>query len=111
MQTQRPILREVAVHTEAMLYTESDRRPIFARVSTGQGAASLLFLLNGAMLCPYSLRARGRVGLADWIIARGPTVYVSSASIFRGMVKTIDDRLAFANVRSVRLATDALAAD
>ena len=63
------------------------------------------------MLCPYPLRARGIAGLADWIIARGLTVYVSSASIFRTLVKTIDDRLVFANVRAVRLASEAVTAD
>ena len=111
MQTHRQLRRAVAVHTEAMLYTENDRIPLFALGSTGQGAASLLFLLNGAMLCPYSLRTKGIAGLADWIIARGLTVYVSSASIFRTLVKTIDDRLVFANVRAVRLASEAVTAD
>ena len=63
------------------------------------------------MLCPFSLKTRGVTGLADWIIDRGLTVYVSSASIFRTLVKTIDDRLVFSNVRAVRLASEAVTAD
>ena len=95
-----------------MQYTENDRIPLFAMVSTGQGSTALWWiLLNGAMLCPFSLKTRGITGLADWIIDRGLTVYVSSASIFRTLVKTIDDRLVFANVRAVRLASEAVTAD
>jgi hypothetical protein len=47
----------------------------------------------------------------NWIIVRGLTVYVSSASIFRTLVKTIDDRLVFANVRAVQLMSDLTADD
>ena len=112
MQTHRQLRRAAAAHTEAMQYTENDRIPLFAMVSTGQGAAGLWWiLLNGAMLCPFSLKTRGIAGLADWIIDRGLTVYVSSASIFRTLAKTIDDRLVFANVRAVRLASEAVTAD
>ena len=111
MKTHRQLRRAAAVHSEAMQYTENDRIPLFAMVSTGQGATALWFLLNGAMLCPFSLKTRGVTGLADWIIDRGLTVYVSSASIFRTLVKTIDDRLVFANVRAVRLASEAVTAD
>ena len=112
MQTHRQLRRAAAAHTEAMQYTENDRIPLFAMVSTGQGSVGLWWiLLNGAMLCPFPLKTRGVTGLADWIIDRGLTVYVSSASIFRTLVKTIDDRLVFSNVRAVRLASEAVTAD
>ena len=111
MKTHRQLRRAAAVHTEAMQYTENDRIPLFAIVSTGQGTTGLWFLLNGVMLCPFSLKARGVTGLADWIIDRGLTVYVSSASIFRTLVKTIDDGLVFSNVRAVRLASETVTAD
>jgi amino acid adenylation domain-containing protein len=111
MQTHRQLRRAAAVHSEAMQYTENDRIPLFAMISTGQGATALWFLLNGAMLCPFSLKTRGIAGLADWIIDRGLTVYISSASIFRTLAKAIDDRLVFANVRAVRLASEAVTAD
>jgi amino acid adenylation domain-containing protein len=111
MKSHRQLRRNAAVHTEAMHYTENDRIPLFAMISTGQGATGLWFLLNGAMLCPLSLKTRGLIGLADWIIDRGLTVYVSSASVFRSLVKTIDDRLVFSNVRAVRLAAETVTAD
>lgn len=107
MQTHRQLRRAAAAHSEAMQYTQNDRIPLFALISTGQGAVGLWWiLLNGAALCPFPLKTRGVTGLADWIIKRRLTVYVSSASIFRTLVATIDDRLVFSNVRAVRLASE-----
>jgi amino acid adenylation domain-containing protein len=112
MQTHRQNLRDAAVHAEAMQYTETDRIPLLSMISTGQGAAGIWrTLLSGAMLCLFPVRTRGVTGLAEWIIDRGLTVYVSSASIFRTLIKTIDDQLVFSNVRAVRLASEAVTAD
>jgi amino acid adenylation domain-containing protein len=112
MQSHRQLRRAAAAHTEAMQYTENDRIPLFATVSTGQGSVGLWWiLLNGAMLCPFSLKTRGIAGLPEWIIFRRLTAYVSSASIFRTLVKTIDERLIFTTVRAVRLASEAVTAD
>ena len=110
MKTHRQLLRGAAVHIEAMRYTENDRIPLFAMISTGQGAIAIWLLLTGAMLCPFPIRERGVTGLDRWIIDRGLTVYVSSASIFRTLVKSIDERLVFSNVRAVRLASEATTA-
>jgi amino acid adenylation domain-containing protein len=112
MQTHRQLRRAAAAHTEAMQYTENDRIPLFGSVSTSQGAVGLWWiLLNGATLFPFSIKTRGITGLADWIIDHRLTVYVSSASIFRTLAKTIDDGLVFANVRAVRLASEPVTAD
>ena len=84
MQTHRQNLRDAAVHAEAMQYTENDRVPLFSSISTGQGAAGIWrTLLSGAMLCLFPVKTRGVTGLPEWIVDRGLTVYVSSASIFR----------------------------
>ena len=112
MRTHRQLCRGAAAHTDAILSTENDRIPLFAHLSTGQGLAVLACtLLNGAMLCPFSIKTRGIIELAQWIIDRGLTVYFSSASIFRTFVKTIEDRQVFSNVRAVLLATESITAD
>jgi amino acid adenylation domain-containing protein len=111
MKSHRQLRAGAAVRAESMQYAERDRIPLFATLSTGQGTTELWSLLNGVMLCPFSLKTRGVIGLADWIIDRGLTVYASSASIFRTLVKTIDERLVFSNVRAVRLASEAVTAD
>jgi amino acid adenylation domain-containing protein len=111
MKPHRQLRRAAAIHSEAMQYTENDRIPLFATISTGWGTTELWFLLNGAMLCPYPLRTRGVTGLADWITDRGLTVYVSSVSVFRSLLQTIDDRLEFSNVRAVGLGGETATAD
>ena len=67
-------------------------------------------LLNGATVCPFPVKTRGVTGLADWIVARGLTVYASSASIFRTLVKTLDDGVVFSNLRLVWLGSEGVAA-
>jgi amino acid adenylation domain-containing protein len=103
MKSHRQLRRAAAIHSEAMQYTENDRIPLFATVSTGWGTTGLWCLLNGAMLYPYPLRTNGITGVADWIIDRGLTVYVSSVSVFRSLLQTIDERRVFSNVRAVGL--------
>lgn len=112
MQTHRQLRRAAAVHIDAMRFTENDRVPLFAMISTGQGSVGLWWiLLSGAMLWPFSLKTTGVGGLADWITDCALTVFVSSASIYRALVKTIDDRRRFLNIRAVRLASEAVTGD
>jgi amino acid adenylation domain-containing protein len=112
MKTHRQLCRGAAARSEALRYTENDRAPLFALVSTGQGTTGLwMSLLNGAMLCPFPVNTKGVTGLADWILDRGLTVYASSASIFRTLISTIDEGLVFSKVRAVRLSSEAVTAD
>ena len=106
------LLKSGAVYREALQSTENDRIPLFSSVSTGQCWNTIWWsLLSGAMLCPFRVRTRGISGLADWIIDRELTIYSSSASIFRSLMKTIDDPLVFSTVRAVRLASETVTAD
>ena len=56
MKTHRQLRRAAAVHTEAMQYTENDRIPLFAMVSTGQGAAGLWLLAEWRDAVPFSAK-------------------------------------------------------
>lgn len=109
MQTHRQIARNVAIHSEAMRYTDSDRISLFSAIGTGHGTTGVwCALLNGATLCPFPIKVNGVAGLADWIGDRRLTVFVSSASIFRALVKTVDRRFVFAGMRAVRLSSESV---
>jgi amino acid adenylation domain-containing protein len=101
------VRKTAATYSEALQSTQDDRIPLFSSLSTGQCWNTIWWcLLNGAMLCPYRVRTKGISGLADWIIDRKLTVYSSSASIFRSLIKTIDERLVFSTIRAVRLSSE-----
>ena len=59
MKTHRQLRRGAAVHSEAMQSTENDRIPLFAIFQQDKARRCLGHLLNGAMLCPFSLKTRG----------------------------------------------------
>jgi amino acid adenylation domain-containing protein len=112
MKTHRQIVRNVAAHTDAMQYSRADRIPLFSSIGSGQGATIVwCALLNGATLCPFSIRKQGFSGLAAWISNLRLTVYVSSASIFRALVKSLDRSQIFTNIRAVRLASESVTTD
>jgi amino acid adenylation domain-containing protein len=112
MMTHRQYLRNAMAHTQAMNYTDADRLPGFGSLSGGQGVTVVWSaLLNGATLFPFPVAMKGVTGLADWIVDHGITVYISSASIFRNFMRTLDDGFAFPGVRAVRLASETATSD
>jgi amino acid adenylation domain-containing protein len=112
MKTHRQIVRNVAAHTDAMGYSVADRIPLFSSIGSGQGATMVwCALLNGATLCPFPLRKQGFAGLAAWISSLRLTVYVSSASIFRTLVRSLGSDQVFADIRAVRLASESVTTD
>ena len=58
MKTHRQLRRTAAVHTEAMQYTENDRIPLFALVSTGQGATALWLPAEWRDAVPLSTKGK-----------------------------------------------------
>jgi amino acid adenylation domain-containing protein len=112
MMTHRQILRNVLIHTEAMEYSSNDRIPLFGSVSGAQGMIAVwCTLLNAAALYPFPVISKGVTGLSDWMGRCGISIYISSASIFRSFVKTLDADFRFAAVRAVRLASESVTSE
>jgi amino acid adenylation domain-containing protein len=112
MQTHRQLRRSAATYNDAIQYTANDRIPLFSLLSTGVGVGNGLWspLLHGAMLCAFPVKTGSIAGLADWIVRRRLSVYVSTPSLFRTLTRIIDDRLMFASVRAVILHGEAVTA-
>jgi acyl-coenzyme A synthetase/AMP-(fatty) acid ligase len=62
------------------------------------------------MLCTFPVKTGSIARLADWIVGRQLTVYISAPSLFRTLTRIIDGRLMFASVRAVILHGEAVTA-
>jgi non-ribosomal peptide synthetase component F/acyl carrier protein len=107
MQTHRNVIHNAVVRLAGGLGLRSDDRiALLASPSGGQGISTVwTALLTGATLCPFPVMERGVAGLPDWLEEHGVTVLVSSASLFRHFVRTLDGRR-LPGVRLVRLGSE-----
>ena len=107
MQTHRQYTHIVTLQTQAMGFTTGDRLPLFGSLSHGHAIGmTLAALLNGATLCAFPMALKGVTGLGEWMVDNKITAYVSSASIFRSFMKSLDDDVTFPSVRAVRLSSE-----
>jgi amino acid adenylation domain-containing protein len=108
MATHRHLLRNGLVLGEAMAITAADRIPLFGAMDGTQGLGLILCaLLSGSSLHPFAVTVKGVLGLASWMSERQINTYISSASVFRSFMKTLDPNFKFERVRAVRLASEA----
>jgi amino acid adenylation domain-containing protein len=112
MQTHRQRLRITEIHTGSMGITAEDRLPLFVPLSHGQSiGTACCALLSGAALLPFPVAQIGVTGLFDWMTRNGITNYISSASIFRNFMKTMDSGARIPLVHAVRLASESATSD
>jgi amino acid adenylation domain-containing protein len=107
VQTHRNILHNALRLTRGMKLRAEDRIILLASLSGAQGVATTwCALLNGAALCPFPAMGKGVTGLAGWMVAQEISLYVSSASLFRHFMRTLNDREQLSKVRLVRLGAE-----
>jgi amino acid adenylation domain-containing protein len=107
MRTHRNVLHQMLRYQDAMDIHTGDRVTLFASLSTGQGLSSTwCALLNGATACPYAIREMGISGIADWMEEQGITTYISTTTVFRHFISTLDRPRQFTKVRLVRLGAE-----
>jgi len=100
-------LHNVMHHTNSLSLNANDRLTLLGSYSTGQGIQDLYCaLLNGASLYPWSLKSEGLIGLANWLIGEGITVYHSAATVFRHFVRNLNGAEEFPHLRIVRLGSE-----
>ena len=107
MQTHRNVVHNAVVRLAGGLGLRSDDRiALLASPSGGQGVSTVwTALLTGATLCPFPVMERGVTGLPEWLAEHDITVLVSSASLFRHFVRTLDGRR-LPGIRLVRLGSE-----
>lgn len=112
MQTHRTIAHNVLRLSRGMDLKAQDRIILLSSPSGGQGAATTLCaLLNGAALFLFPIVEKGATGLKKWMLENKITVYVSSTSVFRSFVKTLDAADLFPDARLIRFGSEAATAN
>ncbi|MFO1476082.1 MAG: AMP-binding protein [Verrucomicrobiota bacterium] len=107
MQTHRNMVHNVLRHSTGMNLCSEDRIALLASPAGGQGIGTLwTALLNGAALCLFPAVEKGVEGLAEWVKSNRITIYASSVSIFRHLVRTLGAGEVFPTVRLVRFASE-----
>jgi amino acid adenylation domain-containing protein len=107
MDTHRNVLHNVLRYTNALRISVEDRlslvqSPVFSGVMSSQFGA----LLNGAAIFPYDMPSDGIAGIARWLREERITIYHSVPSIFRHMLRVVDNGQTFPEIRVVRLEGD-----
>jgi amino acid adenylation domain-containing protein len=103
LQNQRNVLHYVRGYTNAIELTAEDRMTLVASYTFDAAVVDIFSaLLNGATLCPVSLRSSGLHGIARVIEDEKITVFHSTPTLFRALLGHMPSS-AVANVRSVVL--------
>jgi amino acid adenylation domain-containing protein len=100
----RNVLHNVARYTTSLEIDCNDRLTLVQSCGFS-GAVSNIFtsLLNGAVLLPFDVRARGVSALARWLASQKPTIYHSVPSLFRQLMRCCDT---LPTLRVIRLEGD-----
>lgn len=107
MQTHGRLLDSTRRLTETMGLTCDDRVPLLAAMSGGNGLGiALSVLFSGASLWPFATMERGVTGLADFVDASAITVFSSSSSLFRSLMRAIGADRRLSGIRLVRLSSE-----
>lgn len=104
MDTHRNVLHNIYRYTRQLGLDHQDRLSMIQSCAFS-GAVSSLWgaLLNGGVLCPYSIRRRGIAGISAWVRDNSITIYHSVPAIFRSWIRNQE---CYPGVRVVRLEGD-----
>lgn len=107
VQNHRNVLHNIRKHTNSLHISSDDRLTWLASAGTGQAVTDIYSaLLNGATLCPFSLKEDGLARLADWLQQKEISIYHSSASIFRHLLDAMGSKAEYPSLRLVKLGSE-----
>ncbi len=111
VQTHRSVLRKIEA-THGVLQTRpDDRLAMFSSYAVGQGFTAMFgALLYGATLCPFDVRRLGFGRMARWLVDQRISIYISSATLFRSLVRTLGE-LRCPDLRLVRIGSERVTFD
>jgi len=109
LQSHRGVLHNVESHTEALALEPADRLTLLSPLPAAASATALFSaLLNGACLCPFSVRDEGLAAMAEWIERERITIYHSVPTLFRHFLESLRGGESLASLRIVKLGGEPL---
>ena len=104
LQSHRNVLHNVRRLTSALGISPHDRMTLLSSPSFGASASDVFgALLNGAALCPLSVRGDGLRELPSRVAAHGLTIFHSVPSVFRSFLAMSRGDGDFSSLRAIRL--------
>ena len=112
MQTHRHAMHNALTNSSVLEICTDDRIALLASLNGGVGATSCWFaLLNGACLFPFPIMEKGVAGLTEWLARHEITIFISTVSLFRHFMRTVDAAQQFLPMRAVRITSEPATAD
>jgi acyl-coenzyme A synthetase/AMP-(fatty) acid ligase/aryl carrier-like protein len=107
VQTHRSVLQKIRATTLMLEITPADRIAMFSTYAVGQGLTAVFSaLLRGGAVCQFDVRRQGLEQLARWLVEQRISIYISSATLFRSLVRTLDRSARFPDLRLIRLGSE-----
>ena len=108
MKTHGMILRDALDVGRAARVAPEDRVLLVASLWGGQAQCTTwIALFCGAALMSFPAVENGVTGLAEWMIDKRVSIFISASSLFRHFIKTVGPGTSFPDIRLVKLSADA----
>ncbi|MBI5878113.1 MAG: amino acid adenylation domain-containing protein [Chloroflexi bacterium] len=102
---QHTLVKTALVREQLGFSTATDRTALLYSLSVVQSTQYLFAaLLNGGAACVYDLQAQGLAGLAEWMRRNRITAFISTPTVYRHFVATLDGRADMPHLRLISLA-------
>jgi len=102
IETHRNLLHNVFRNTNTLHICADDRVTLLRSIgAAGAARDALSALLNGATLCPFSIKEQGLENLAAWIEREEITILTAVVSVFRHLASTISGTDNFCKLRLI----------
>jgi len=104
VQTQRNLMHYVSVYAETQQLSSNDRISLLSSYTANIASHDAFSaLLNGATICPYSVREQGVHPLPRWIDETRITVFSCVPTLFRQLTQDMATAYDFTSLRFVKL--------
>jgi amino acid adenylation domain-containing protein len=105
--TNQSVMHTVWATARVFEATPPDRIATFSSYAVGQGlTATMSAVVAGAAACHFDVRRFGLDRLVTWLREQRVSIFISSASLFRSLVRTADNRINCPTLRLVRLGSE-----